>query len=282
MPGAKNSSAAESEATWRRSVRCGLNGGRGGAEREQGHHPLGGRANQAQAGRGDHAERALAPTEEPGQVIAGVVLDQTAQVRDDLPGPEHRRGPEKLGPGVAVAQHTDPAGIGRDRPTQGGAPSAGDVDPVGPAGRRGGVLEVRQHDTRADSHLPRGRIELEHGEPPKAAHHLAVERHGPARKAGVASLQRQGHAVAPAQLDQCLDLLGRAGSHDGRRRPREPARPIARVASHHVGVQEELALPNHLFDVAEERRIDRTHPTMVARHSDMHEVTQFRPALRSA
>ena len=76
---------------------------------------------------GDHGERAFAPAEEPGEVVAGVVLLEPVEAADDAAVGEHGLDAEDLAAGRAVAQHVDTAGVGRD----------GAADGRGVAGRRG-------------------------------------------------------------------------------------------------------------------------------------------------
>ena len=126
----------------------------GGRERQEGHHPLRAGRHQAQPGRRDHAERALAAAEQPRQVVAGVVLEQPAQVRHDRPRPEHGLDPGQLGPGGAVPEHLEPAGIGGDGAADRGAVPAPQVDPVGPPRRHRGRLHVGHRRPGAGGQLP--------------------------------------------------------------------------------------------------------------------------------
>src|SRR5436189_167251 len=60
---------------------------------------------------------------------------------------------QELGPGVAVAQHPQPAGVGGDGPADGGPVPAGDVDAVGPAGGGRHPPHRGQAGARARRHL---------------------------------------------------------------------------------------------------------------------------------
>ena len=61
-------------------------------------------------------------------VVAGVVLDQPGQMRDDGAVGEDRLDSAQLGPHRPVAQHPQAAGVGGDSPADGGAVPAGDQD----------------------------------------------------------------------------------------------------------------------------------------------------------
>ena len=62
---------------------------------------------------GNDPERAFAADKELLQIVAGVVLAQPAQTVPDPPVGQHDLEPQRQLAGIAVAQHRDAAGIGR-------------------------------------------------------------------------------------------------------------------------------------------------------------------------
>jgi hypothetical protein len=89
----------------------------------------------------------------PGKVVAGVVLDQTAQVGDHRAGSEHGLDPEHLSPGVPIAEDAGPAGVGGDHSTHGCRVPARQVHPVGPAAGGGGLAQPSECHAGAGSDL---------------------------------------------------------------------------------------------------------------------------------
>ena len=71
------------------------------------------RGKELQHGRGDDAERAFGADEQLLQIVAGVVLAQTAQAVPDAPVGEHHFEAERQLARIAEAQHRGAAGVGR-------------------------------------------------------------------------------------------------------------------------------------------------------------------------
>ena len=103
-----------------------------------------GRGDQPEADGGDHTERALGPAEEAGQVEAGVVLHQAAEVADHVPGAEHRLDAEQVATRHAVAKDVVAAGVGGDRAADRGRVPRAEVHRVAPARRPSGLLHRGQ------------------------------------------------------------------------------------------------------------------------------------------
>ena len=121
---------------------AGIDRGRGGIETEERHRPLNTRRDEAQPGRSDHPEGAFASTEKPAEVVAGVVLRQPSQVRDDGSRPEHRLDPQQLRSRGAVAQHLESACIRCNGAADRCAVTATQIDTVGPPGCTCGGLDL--------------------------------------------------------------------------------------------------------------------------------------------
>ncbi len=174
-------------------------------------------------------------------MVAGVVLDEAAEVGHDGTGPEHGFDPDDLGPRVAVADHVDASGIGGHRAADGGRVAAAEIDAVGPTGRHSRLVDLPDGDAGPGSELAGRRLDrVEPLQPPKAEQDLAAERHPTTDQTGVAALGDEGHCEVTAGLDDRRDLVRRAGPHDGWALAHEPTRPVRRVRGDHVRVDDDL------------------------------------------
>ena len=99
---------------------------------------LGHRGDQPEPHRGHDGERALAPGQEAGQVVAGVVLHQAVEVAHDAAVGQHGLDAQHLGRMRAPPHDVEPAGVGGHHPADGGRVAGAEVDAEGPTSGRGG------------------------------------------------------------------------------------------------------------------------------------------------
>ena len=204
-------------------------GGRDGRHRDPGGRVPWGGGEEPQHGPGDHAERALGPDEELGEVVAGVVLAQAAQPVPDPAVGQHHLEPEHELAGHPVAQHGGAAGVGGEVPPDGAAALGAERHGEEPTHLRRGRLRVGQHDTGVDRDGPGDRVDLADGpHPTQRQHHLRARRvrHAAAHQAGVAPLRHEGGAGIAAGPHDVRDLGRGAGSHHGQGPSGVDARPV--------------------------------------------------------
>ena len=213
-----------------RGVRAGDRGQRG--------HRLARLRKQFQDSAGNDAQRAFRADEPLLQVIAGVVLAQAAQPVPEAPVGQRDLEAEHQLAHVAVAQHADAAGIGRDV----AADLAGALgaqrereQPVGVARRLLDRLE-NAAGVRRDGVVDR----IEFADPVEPA----GRQHDPGKvlirdrrpdQAGVAALGHHRQAALVAQAQHRRDLFGRARPDDRRRRAGEIAALFFEMRRHPLG-----------------------------------------------
>ena len=171
-------------------------------------------------------ERALAAAQQAGEVVARVVLDQPAEVGDDLAGAEHGLHAEQLPAGGAVSQHPEAAGVGGDRAADGGAVARGEVDAVAPAGIRcaAACTAAMVVPAPAVSWPASASTSLMPTERAGRQHELTGERHRATHQAGVAALGDDGHPFGVAPTPRPRRPRRRPGAHHRRCRADEAHR----------------------------------------------------------
>ena len=220
-------------------------------EGQQGGGPFGGGWHQPEAGGGDDGQGPLAAAQQAGQVVAGGVLDQPAEVGDHRPGAEDGLHSQQLGPGVAVPEDVDAAGVSGHGAADGGRLAAGQVHPVGPAGGIGGGLQIGQGDAGPGGDLT-GRLvhRPEVIEPPEAEHHLAVEGNTATHQPGVSALGNQGDAVPTADIDHPGHLGGGGRPDHGAGGAFEPPGPVGGERRHDLGIEDQSGA-DHLAELVD-------------------------------
>ncbi len=194
---------------------------RGGRVR---HHqqgcPLGGRHRmQPQAGRRDHAQRAFCPDQQVPQVIAAVVLAQPLQPVQHRPVRQDRLDPQAQVARIAIAQHVDPARIGRQHPTHARRPlrSQRQRKPPGHGLRMG--LSLGQRHPGLDHHripVREDRPQRRHAVQRQDQRRGAALHQLPAHKAGPAAPGDDAHPGPGAGPDDHRHLLNPARPGDSR------------------------------------------------------------------
>ncbi len=202
------------------------------------------RSYQAQPHGRDDAEGPLAADEQPGEVVAGVVLRQPAEVADHRAVGQHRLDPHHLRPRHAVHAHPDPARVRADRAADGRAVAGREVDAVLPAGGLHVPVQVGEDDAGTRRDLAGEVVDgVEPGEPPGGEDHDRRSRRPRDRAAdepGVAALRQDRHTGCRARPDHRRDL-GRVGRTDhGDRRTGEAPRPVDGVRRDEVRLDEHV------------------------------------------
>ena len=214
--------------------------------------------NEPEPGRGDHGQGALRPGEQGRVVVAGVVLDQPGQVRQNGAVGEDGFDAAQLRAHRPEAQDAQPAGVGRHRSADGGAVPAGDEDAEIQA--RVGVRHLLQGDPGPGGDLGCLMIDRSQLVQPGQAHHdLAVQGHAAADQAGVSPLRDDGHPGAGAQGQHGRDLGRVTWPDDGRRMPGETAGPVHRESGGRVAGQH-ARLAHDAGQRPEQRPRKRHHP----------------------
>jgi len=174
---------------------------------------------------GDDGQGALGAGEQRRVVVAGVVLDQPAQVRDDGAVGEDGLYPAQLRAHRPIAQDSDPARVGRHRPADGRAVPAGDLDAEIQVGI--GVRDLLEGHPRTGGDL--GRLTVDRtqlSQAGRAQDNLTVERHAAADQAGIAALRDDRHAGLGAQRQDGRDLGGVTRPDRGSRVTAKSSRPV--------------------------------------------------------
>ena len=191
-------------------------------------------------GTGDHAERALGADEQLLEVVAGVVLAQGPQAVEDPAVGQHRLDAEDVAAGVAVPQDVEAAGVGGDRPADGGGAAGTPVHGQLPVDGGGGLLDLLDGATGLDGGgEPVGVDRLDpvqaggEQQDRRAAVGQVVDRHRTAGEAGVAALGDHGGGVVGAGAHDGLNALDGVGPGDEHRRARVGLAP---AGQHRAGV----------------------------------------------
>ena len=145
-------------------------------------------------------------------------------------------------------------------------PRLAEVDPVGPAGgaRPPPAGRPRQH-AGPDRHLP-GRASTSRSVSRRRLQTTSpASGTAPPDRPVLPPWQRERDAVAPAQRDDALDLLGRGRAHDGGRDPENrPVQSLAYGATTSGSVSTWVG-PSSSDGVLQEAGVDGVHGPMVAR-----------------
>jgi hypothetical protein len=152
------------------------------------------------------------------QVIAGVALAQAAQpVPHPAVGQHHFEAERELAR-VAVAQHVDAAGIGREIAADLARALGAQAEREQPVGRLGGALQIGENAAGLG-----GDGEVERIERPDAVHPAEVDEDavlrsdGAARQTGIAALRIDRQVRRGADRDQLRHLVGRGRPQHGER-----------------------------------------------------------------
>ncbi len=109
---------------------------------------------EPQRGGGDDAERSLGADEQALEVVAGIVLAQLAEGVDHPPVRQHRLDAGDEIAGIAVGDHSHPAGVGRDIAADGAGSLRAQRQRKEPVGGERGALSLRErHAGLADHHV---------------------------------------------------------------------------------------------------------------------------------
>jgi hypothetical protein len=118
---------------------------------------------QPQPSRGHDAERALAAAEQSSEVVAGVVLDEAAEVRDHRAVGEHGLHAQQLRARGAEADHACATGVGGHAPADRRRVAGAPVDAVLPSGGPSGGLHGGDRRARTGGELPGVGVDVDDG-----------------------------------------------------------------------------------------------------------------------
>ena len=168
--------------------------------------------------RGHDAERSLAAAEQPGEVVARVVLEQTSEVGlDHLPGAEHRLHAEHLSAHRSVLHDVQPAGVRRHHPSDRRGVTSGQVDAERESVGSHLGLEGRERRTGPHRYLRGGGVDgADRVESPQVHDDLAGLWHGPPDQPRVPALRHQRDLVAARGADEGDDCPRRDGAEERR------------------------------------------------------------------
>ena len=203
----------------RQRVEVGQAGAAGGRFRQQRHRHL-----------GDHAEGALGPGEQPGQVVAGDILPEPAAGPDDLAGRQDDRQPQHVVAGDAVLEPTQAARAGGDVAADRGDGAAARIRRVEQAVGHRSVVERLRGDAGlgAGQHLLRRHLE-DAVHPYGRQHDAAGQRHGAGAEVRAGAARDDRDPVLGSQPQDPGHLLGVRRRDDGIRHAAEQRCRVPRV-----------------------------------------------------
>ena len=173
---------------------------------------------EAQGGRGDDGERALAANQQVAQIVARVVLAQALEAIPDLAlGGDGLQAQAQFA-GRAVAQHLGASRVGGEVATDGATALGGEAEREEQSRCVGRTLHVRQQAARLNGHGQVGGIDVQDAvEALEVEHDLlaAVVRYRATDQAGVATLGHDADAVAATQANDLGHLVRIGRAHDG-------------------------------------------------------------------
>ena len=197
----------------------------------QQHHVAGRRrVGQLHGGFDDHAQRALRTDQQLAEVIAAGVLDQAlVELEQFATGGDHLQPGDPLA-GVAVADHSDAAGIGGNVAADRARAARGEIHRVDQAVVQRGVVHGLQRHAGLHHQGAIDRVVVQRPvHPLQAEHQLAVGRHRATREAGAAARRHHRHALGGTPAHHRLYLLDRGRQCDRQRRRRPAPGPVAPV-----------------------------------------------------
>jgi hypothetical protein len=163
------------------------------------------------------------------------------QPADDRAVPEHRLDAEHLVAGHAVAEHVDPAGVGRDRPADRRRVAGGEVHAVRPPGRGRRLLDGRHGRAGPGDDRPAVDIDVfDGGEPAQAEQDGAVAWHAAADQSRVAALGHDGDVRRATGAHDLRDLREARRPDDGARLAPVAAGPVGLVAGSQLRIREDV------------------------------------------
>jgi hypothetical protein len=162
-------------------------------------------------GGGDDAKGALAADEKLLKVVAGVVLAKTPQPVPDLSVGQYDLETQGQLAGIAIAQHRDAAGIGRQIAADLAAALGTEAEREKPVGLGGGLLQIGEDAAGLDRHREIDRVDSADAVDAAEGEDDVVTvfwRHAPADKAGVAALWHDRQLRLGANPNHRRHLLG--------------------------------------------------------------------------
>ena len=203
--------------------------------------------------RGDDAKRTLGADEQLLEVVAGVVLAQSSEAAPDLAIREHDLEPEHEIARHAVAQHLDPAGVGRKIAADLAAPLRREAQREEPVGVLRRLLDGLQDAACLHRDREVERVEAAHRVHPlerqEDAARVSRPRDRSADEASIAALRDDRDPRQGADPHAARDLRRRSRSRHEQGRAAIGAAPVDQIARHRAGVLEIAFRPEDLLEL---------------------------------
>ena len=201
--------------------------------------------------RGDDAERALAADEQLLQIVAGVVLAQAPEPVPDAPVGQHHLDSQGEFAGIAVAQHRDAAGIGRNVAADLAAAFRTEAQRKQPVDRGRRLVQVGEDAAGLDGHREVDRIDRAYPVHPAECQHdiIAVRGRDPAAdQPGIAALRHDRQPGLSTNLDDRGHLRRRTRPHDEPCRPAIKPPRLGEIRLHVPRIGDPSQGPDRVFD----------------------------------
>jgi hypothetical protein len=152
-----------------------------------------------------------------------------------------------------MTEHLQSPRIGGDGATDRRTVTAGELDPVGPSGKRRGHLDVGDCRPGMNGELAAQRVDVgDPGQSAQAEHDLAGEGDPSADEPRVAPLGHEGDSGLLAHGDHGSHLGGVTGPDDGARLTSKAPGPVDAVRSRHIGFDGDVRRPNSRAKLVEQ------------------------------
>ena len=201
--------------------------------------PITGSRKQLEHRAGNDPQRALGAYEQVLEVVAGVVLAQAVEAVPDLPVGEYDFQPEHQIAHVAVLEHVDAPGVGRQVTADAAGAFRAQRQGEQPVFGLGGLLRVGEDAAGLDQHgVTHGIDVFDRVHPLERKHDFTpgLGWHRTADQSGIAPLRGDGHVVPCAQPDHVCDHRGAVRADHGEGVAGVLAAPVEGVGCLGVGV----------------------------------------------
>ena len=206
---------------------------------------------------GDDPQRPFAAAQQTGEVISGVVLQQSPEPADDRAVAEHGLDADHVGPHRAISQHADAACVRRHHAADRRRVASTQVDAELPTGRPERGSENSERDAGFDRRLTGVDVDGADGaETLRAEHDLTRGGNRAADQSGVAALRDDGDTALAAAAHDARHVRRRAGPHDYGRLTSVATGPIAPVRGGDVRIDDHVVVTDDGAQVVEGGRAD--------------------------
>ena len=182
-------------------------------------------------------------------------------MRHPRPGSQHGIDPDELPSGHAVPEHVNATCVRRDAAADGCRVASAEIHPVGPSRLASGGVKRCQRDARSGEDLPADRVDVELIESSEREHDAALQRNAAADEARVATLRNDPDFSDSACSHDRRHLIRRPGTHDGKGRASEPARPVDDVLLDDLRIGDDVRSTDDRGQLVDQRG---AHPRILA------------------